>query len=173
MAATVQVQQGTGAGPTLANAEGGTKFSKDDAIIAGSPTPVNIPTSLGTNYSWKKSFALVVTAGGGSTNLSNRKIKWASSPTTGLHAYFHDQPTYAQATGGDFSDDATSNNKVPTTYTEITTSAQTWHAGSAAATNSTRNGDWVEVVFGVGSDYVGGAGSAVALPALNYLYDEA
>jgi hypothetical protein len=172
MAAVVQVQQGTGAGPTLANAEGGVKFTKDDAINSGT-TPINIPTSLGTNYSWKKSFALVVTSGGGSTSLSNRKILWGSSPTTGLHAYFHDQPTYAQAAGGDFTDDATSNNKVPTNYTEITTSAQTWHAGSAAATNSTRNGDWVETVFGCGSDYTGGAGSAIALPDLKYQYDEA
>lgn len=172
MAAVVQAQQGTSTGPTLANAEGGCKFTKDDAINSGT-TPVNIPSSTGTNYSWKKSFALVVTSGGGSTSLSNRKVKWATSPTTGLHAYFHDQPTYAQAAGGDFTDDVTSNNKVPTNYTEITTTAQTWHAGSSAATNSTRNGDYVEVVAGCGSDYAGGAGSAIALPNIQLQYDEA
>jgi hypothetical protein len=172
MAAVVQAQQGTSTGPTLASAEGGVKFTKDDAINSGT-TPVNIPSATGTNYSWKKSFALVVTSGGGSTNLSNRKVKVASTPTTGLHLYFHDQPTYAQAGSGDFTDSVASNNAVPSTYTEITTTLQTWHAGSAAATNSTRNGDWVEVALGCGSDYAGGAGSAIALPNIQCQYDEA
>lgn len=172
MAATVQAQQATSTGPTLGNAEGGIKYTKDDAVSSGT-TPVDIPSATGTKYSFKHTLALVVTAGGGSTSLSNRKIKVASTPTTGLHLYFKDQATYDQADSSDFTDDATSDNKVPTGYTEITTTATAWDSSSAAATNSTKNGHYVETVLGVGSDYAGGAGSAIALPNIQLQYDEA
>src|SRR5690348_6225523 len=107
MAATVQATHYNGAGPTANNVDngsGGTApvFGLDDSIQ--STAKITIPNATGTNYSWYKALALLVTAGGGSTSISNRKVKWASTPTTGLYGFFKAVGTdaggaYAQASG--------------------------------------------------------------------------
>lgn len=173
MAATVNARIFTGASEgTGADAETGIKFNKEDTQTG--TTAISKPSSTGTNYSWKKSLGLRVTAGGGSTSLSNRKIRWASAPSTGLTGFFKDGgATYAQATGSDFTDDTTGNATAPSTYTALSTTMQTWDATSEAATDSDRNGNFVLVVLGVGSNYAGGAGSAISLPNLELQYDEA
>lgn len=171
MAATVQAQISTGSGPTVGSAEGGVTFGRDDSVT--STTPIPKPTSTGTAYSYYKTLHLQVTGGGGSTSISDRQIKWGSSPSTGLYGFFKDGGTsYTQATGNLASDSGTQG-ATPATWTALTTSPQTWHAGSVAATNSTRNGDYVLTGVGIGDNYAGGAGSAIALPDLVLSYTEA
>ena len=174
MAATVIIYISTGAGPTNADAEAtGIKFNREDTPTGTAPIPK--PTAAGTNYSWYKTLYLNVTAGGGTTSLSNRKIRFATSPSTGLTGFFKDGgDTYAQATSGNKpSDNGTTNDATPSTYTALTTSFQNYDTASEAATNSTRNGNYVLAVSGVSNNYAGGAGSAIALPNLELQYDEA
>lgn len=174
MAAVVKVYIATGAGPTTADAEAtGIKFNREDTAVGTTPIPK--PTAAGTNYSWYKSLFLYVESGGGSTSLSNRKIRFATAPTTGLTADFKDGgATYTQATSGNKpADDGTTDGAVPATYTSLTTTFQNYDTASVAATNTTRNGNYVLVVGGVSNNYAGGAGSAVALPNIELQYDEA
>jgi hypothetical protein len=116
---------------------------------------------------------LQVTSGGGSTSISDRQIKFGSSPATGLYGFFKDGGTsYSQATAVLAADSGTQG-ATPATWTALSTSPQTWHAGSVAATNSTRNGDYVLVGVGLGDNYASGAGSANAVPDLVLSYTEA
>lgn len=170
MAATVQARiftEGSGA-----NAETGIVFNREDS--QSGTTPVPKPTATGTNYSWYKNLALYVTAGGGSTSLSNRKARITASPAAGLLLCFKDGgATYVQATGSNKPADNTSaNGAVPTGWTQLTTTFQTWDATSVAATNNARNGNFVQVLLGVDATYAGGAGSNIALPTLELQYDE-
>lgn len=174
MAATVQARIFTGASEgTGANAETGIKFNREDTQTGTTPIPK--PTATGTNYSWKKILGIYVTAGGGSTTISNRKIRRASAPSAGLTLHFKpDVVTYAQATSGNMpADNTTTDDATPSGYTAMTTTFQDYDTASEAATNSDRNGDFVEVVAGVSNLYTGGAGSAIALPNIELQYDEA
>lgn len=173
MAATVQAQISTGATPTVTNAETGIAFGLADAQDA-SASPILKPVGTGTNYSYYKTLHLQVTAGGGSTSISDRKIRFASAPAAGLYGFFKDGgTTYAQATAGNKPADTTAaNGAVPSGWTALSTAFQTWHAGAVAATNGQRNGNYVQVLVGVGGDYAGGAGAAIALPNLELQYLE-
>lgn len=174
MAAAVKVYIATGAGPTNADAEAtGIKFNREDTAVGTTPIPK--PTAAGTNYSWYKSLFLQVESGGGSTSLSNRKIRFATAPSTGLTGFFKDGgATYAQATTGNKpADNGTTNDATPATWTALSTTFQNWDVATVAATNATRNGNYVLVDAGVSNNYAGGAGSAIALPNLEVQYDEA
>lgn len=171
MAATVQAQINTGSGPTTGSAEGGITFGRDDNVTSTAPIPK--PTATGTNYSWAKTLMLMVTAGGGSTSISDRQVKFGSSPNTGVYGFFKDGSTsYSQAAAVLAADSGTQG-ATPATWTALTTSPQTWHAGSVAATNSTRNGNYLLVGLGIGDNYAGGASSAAAVPDLILSYTEA
>jgi len=172
MAATVQAQYFGGAStePAGANAEGGTKWNKEDTLTG--TTPIPIPTAAGTNYSWYKMLALAVTATA-STNISNRRVALASSATTGLFLFFKGSSTYTQASSGNKPTDSGSNGAVPSTYTQVSTSNQVWDSASVSAGSTGRNGNFCYLVFGVDNTYTGGAGSAIAMPTLNLVYDEA
>jgi hypothetical protein len=172
MPATVQAQISTGATPTVSNAETGIGFGLADAQDA-SANRILKPAGTGTNYSYYKTLHLQVTAGGGSTSISDRKIRWATAPTTGLYGFFKDGGnSYTQASGSNKPADTTaSNGAVPSGYTALSTSFQTWDAQSAAATNGQRNGNYVVVVVGVGGDYADGAGT-ITLPDLELQYLE-
>lgn len=175
MAATIQAKISTSSGPTNANAETGITFSKDDA--ATGTTPVQIPTSTGTNYSYYKFLYLDVTSGA-STSMSNRRVYLSGSPTTGLHLYFKAAASYTQPTGGNTgpADSTSTNNDTPATFTEVTATtlggAHVWDSGSDSVSSTGRSGDYLQLVFGVGSNYSGGAGSATALPDIKMAYDE-
>ena len=174
MAASTKINISTGAGPTNADAEAtGIKFNREDT--ATGTTAVPKPTAAGTNYSFYKTLYLNVESGGGSTSISNRAIRYASSPSAGLTVFFKDGgDTYTQATSGNRpADNGTTNDATPATYTAMTTSFQNYDTASEAATNSTRNGNYVIVAAGVSNNYVGGAGSAIALPNIELRYDEA
>lgn len=174
MAATVQANYYSGASEgTGATAETGIKYNKEDTQTG--TTPVTKPNIASTAYSWLKSLALRVTAGGGSTSISNRKIRIATALAAGLTLFFKDGgATYAQSTSGNApADNGTTNDATPATFTAMTTTFQSWDAASAAAVNSARNGNLVLTAAGVSNLYVGGAGNAITLPNIEMQYDEA
>ena len=173
MAAVTKINISTGAGPTNADAEAtGIKFNREDSVSGTTAIPK--PTATGTNYSWYKTLYLNVESGGGSTNILNRKIRMASAPSAGLTLFWKDgADTYTQATSGNKpTDNGTTDDATPSGYTAMTTSFATTDATSEAATNSTRNGNYVNVVCGVSNLYAGGAGSSIALPNIEVQYDE-
>src|SRR5262245_43367289 len=93
---------GAASEPAGANAETGIKYSRDDNQNTGG-TPIPIPTAGGpgaTNYSWQKNLALeVVTAAAPATTITNRTIRVATAPTTGLQLHWK-IGAYAQPAAG-------------------------------------------------------------------------
>ena len=61
----------------------------------------------------------------------------------------------------------------PAGFTRATTSLQVYDNTSTSTGSTGRNGTYCETVFGVDFSYAGGAGSAVSLPDLRLVYDEA
>lgn len=174
MAATIQVRIGTGASVSYADASGGMGFNQEDSL-AGTSTPVQVPTSANTtNYSYIKSFVLYVT-GTASTNISNRRVAWASNPPTGLYAFWKDvaQASYAQAASGNQPAPGGSNGAVPSGYTLLSTTPALWDNTSTSTGTTGAKGDLCVLVAGVGNNYTGGAGSATSMQTVNFLYDEA
>lgn len=171
-AATVQGQLGTGATVSWANAEGGIVFNLNDTI--NGTTPIAIPTSTGTNFSWIKNLVLYVTATG-TTNMSNRNIYMASSPSTGLQLFWKAVAvaSYAQAASGNRPASSGSNGATPSGYTLMTTSPVQYDNTSISTGSTGPNGSMAVCVIGCDNTYVGGAGSAVSLPSIKLQYDEA
>jgi hypothetical protein len=170
-AATVRASIATGAGPTLATAESGYKYNREDT--ATGTTAIPIPTATGTNYSWLKWLALEVT-GAGTTNITNRRIQLSATETSGLGIFFQGNATYAQAASGNLPTASGSNGPAtPAGFTRATTTAQVYDNGSVATSGTGRNGQYCETTLGVDAAYAGGAGSAIALPDVRLIYDEA
>lgn len=176
MAATVQAQLANGATPTLANAETGIRYGRDDNQTSTATIP--IPTATGTKYSYLKYLALVVTATS-TTSITNRRISWATSPATGLFGFFQNQATYTQNNGtqgtaaGNYPADAGTNGATPSGYTLMSTTPQLWDNTSVATSSAARNGNYVQTVVGVDFTYAGGGNSATSLPSLTLTFDEA
>lgn len=179
MAATVRAFAATGAGPTntLIDSVGGTAliFGTDDAVQ--SAAAVNIPTAAGTIYSWLKNLMLATTdtvASG--TTISNRKISMAGAPTAGFTLHWKaNTGAYAQASGANMpAANGTTNDAVPATYTQMTTTPAVYDATGVAggSVNPTKNGAYCLVVLGVSNLYTGGANANAALPNLVFTYDE-
>ena len=171
-AATVQGQIGTGASVSWASAEGGITFNLADSATA--TTPISIPTATGTNFSWIKNLVLSVT-GAGTTTMSNRNIYMSTSPSTGLALFWKAVAvaSYAQAASGNRPTASGSNGATPSGYTVMTTSAVQYDNTSVATSGTGPNGSMAVCVIGVDNTYVGGAGSAIALPSIKLQYDEA
>lgn len=180
-AATCQAQIGTGASVSWASAEGGIKFSREDSAVG--TTPVPIPTATGTNFSWLKHLVLAVT-GAGTTNITNRRISMSGATSTGLYLYWiiNAVASYAQASGTNMPAASGSDNAVPArtgaypssgTFTLMTTSPVQYDNASVATSGTGPNGTMCIVVLGVDHGFVGGPGSATALPSLTITYDEA
>jgi hypothetical protein len=171
-AATVQGQLGTGASVSWANAEGGVTFNLNDTISG--TTPIAVPTSTGTVFSWIKNFVLAVTVTG-TTNITNRTIKMSTSPTTGLALFWKAVAvaSYVQAASGNRPASSGSNGATPAGYTAMTTSAVQYDNTSVATSSTGPNGSMATCVMGVDNSYTGGAGSAVSLPSIILSYDEA
>lgn len=172
MGATTQGQAGTGASVSWANAEGGVTFNLADNIT--STTPMAVPTATGTVFSWIKNLAIAVT-GTASTNITNRNIYMSTSTSTGLQLFWKDvaQASYVQAASGNRPSSSGSNGATPAGYTLMTTTAAQWDNTSVSTGSTGPNGDMVVCVLGVDHLYVGGAGSAIALPNILLRYDEA
>lgn len=171
-AATVQAQLGTGSSVSWANAEGGIVFNLNDTISG--TTPIAIPTSTGTNFSWIKNLVLYVT-GTGTTTMSNRNIYMGSSPATGIQLFWKAVAvaSYVQAASGNRPASSGSNGATPAGYTLMTTSAVQYDNTSVSTGSTGPNGSMTVCVIGVDNTYTGGAGSAVSLPSIKMQYDEA
>lgn len=186
MAATVRASIGTGSGPTLATAETGIKYNRDDTVT-GTTAPIPIPNATGTNFSAQKHLALEVT-GTGTTNITNRNIYKAGAESQGLKLWFENEPTYHQSNvtigsaNGNIPSASGSNAGTPTTsdgaMTAMTTSAQLWDNTSVATSSAARNGNFVSTVLGVDTTALvsaggPGPGTAITLPNILLQYDEA
>lgn len=172
-AATVQAQLGTGSSVSYANAEGGITFNLADSAT-DTTTPISIPTSTGTVFSWIKNLVLAVT-GTGTTAITNRRVNQSGSTSTGLALFWKDVATasYAQAASGNRPTSSGSNGATPSGYTAMTTSPAQWDNTSHVTSGSGANGDLCVVVLGVDNTYSGGPGSAISLPSIVLTYDEA
>lgn len=183
MAATVRADYygGSAGEPAGVSAETGIVYSLSDAQAPASGTaPISKPAGAGTAFSYIMLLALNVTASA-ATSLFNRTIAFGSVVTSGSTVFFADQPTYRQPSGGnhpapDGSDGpatpSPAGGGAPGSYAEITTTPQGWDASSVSAGVTGRNGDFVELVFGVDSTYAGGSGRET-LPDHSLAYDEA
>lgn len=172
-ACTCQGQAGTGASVSWANAEGNVSFNLADSITS-TTTPIAIPTTTGTNFSWIKNLVISVTVTG-TTNLTNRTIKMSTTTATGLAMWYKAVAvaSYAQAASGNRPAASGSNGATPAGYTSMTTSAVQYDNTSVASSGSGPNGSMAVCVIGVDNTFVGGAGSATALPSILMSYDEA
>lgn len=182
MAATVRVAYfgGSAGEPAGANAESGIVFSESDAQApAAGTSPVSIPQATGTAYSWIMQLALEVTATD-STTLTAMDIRRASAPTSGLEVFYGVQPTYRQPAGSNAPPDSGSAGPAtptptgagaPGSYVATSTSFVQYDAGGDSASTLGRKGDFTELVAAVDNSYAGGGGQ-VALPNLEYQYDE-
>jgi hypothetical protein len=170
--ATTQGQIGTGGTASYANVEAGCKFNLADS--ATSTTPISIPTSTGTVFSWIKNLVLAVTATG-TTNITNRRISQGSAPATGLQLFWKDVAvaSYSQSASGNRPTASGSNGATPSGYTLMTTTPAQWDNTSVATSGTGPNGDLVVCVLGVDNTFVGGPGNATALPNIVITYDEA
>lgn len=173
MGATFQAQAGTGASVSWASAESGVKWNLADSI-SNTTTPIAIPTSTGTVFSWIKNFVLSVT-GTGSTHVTNRRVYMSGSPATGLALFWQAVAvgSYAQAASGNRPTASGSNGATPSGYTAMTTSAVQYDNTSVSTGSTGPNGDMVVCVLGVDDTYTGGPGNNQTVPSIIIEYDEA
>jgi hypothetical protein len=184
MAAVVQIRAFDGAGPTSHDVTSGTgsvSFSRADAYN-DTASPITIPAASNRRFSYLRYLAPYVNSGGGSTSLSNLRLKLASGAAAGLtvHTFTGGQSTYTQNNGtqgtsaGNYpADDAVTTGAAPTNYTALSTSDYTYDATGGAATNGAKVGKYTQCVAAVdGTNYAGGGGATTALPNLTYTYDE-
>ncbi|MGI8404594.1 MAG: hypothetical protein ACR2OE_07495 [Thermomicrobiales bacterium] len=170
-AAIVRASYASGVGPTLANAETGAKYNLEETL-AGSTTPVSVPTATGTNFSWSKTFRLEVTTLDAATSLTNLRHNISAAPATGMKLWFrNDATTYARSTAVAAASSGT-NDSTPAGYTAAPTTATVYDAGSFPASSVGGKGSYLSLTLGVSNLYAGGGGSAIALPSLLLIYDE-
>lgn len=176
--ATIRIYEFTGAGPTATNvdSEDGTDmvFGRADAVDASSGR-IPAPTATGTNYSWHKTIGLYcVSDGAGGTEILNKEFSIDGAPTTGLYMFYKNvADTYTQASSGNLIADSTaSNGAVPSGYAACPTSATGYDSAADAAADTTKMGDYLQLVVGIGSNYAGGASNGVTLSDLVFAYDE-
>lgn len=170
-AATCQAQAATGSGPSYGSAEGGCTFNLADSLT--STTPIAIPTSTGTNFSWLKNFVLAVTVAG-TTTISNRRVSMSTTASTGLALWWEAVAvaSYAQAASGNRPASSGSNGATPSGFTSTTTSTQVYDSSSVSSGSTGPNGKLCVMVAAVDNTYTGGPGSAIALPNILITYDE-
>ncbi len=178
MGATVLAYIANGATPTLTDVETGATWGRDDNIT--STTPIPIPTSAGTHFSWVKWLFLDVTVTA-TTTISNRRIAWSAAATTGLFGWFEGQATYTANNGtqgtaaGDYPADAVANGATPGgpgSFTLMAASNQVYDASSGSAGSTGKNGLYCMTVVAVDDTYTGGAGASTSLPNILMTYDE-
>jgi hypothetical protein len=152
--------------PAGVTAETGVTLNRSDT--QSGTTPIPIPTTTGSNYSWVQQLALEVTsAASPSTTLSNATVKLSGSLATGLALFFKGNASYLNQTGGTQgpADVGTENSgapSTPATYTVTTTTAQQWDA-MGTTNNGGSNGrksNFLDLVLGVASTYAGSPGSS-------------
>lgn len=174
MAAVANAEYFNGASVTAnANIEStALRFNKSDDLST-TTTPVSVPTSAGTNYSFVKWLGMYVTTAA-ATTLTNMSIALIAALNTGfgLFGLGVASGSYVQAgTGGAvMTDNATTDVTASGTPPNITGSASTRLSttpfvydatgGSANVTNQLV-GKLCAVVLGVGNSYAGGGGAVL------------
>ncbi len=182
MAATCQLQLAYGAAPgTLADAEGGWLYSRDDTpngLLAPTAAPIPLPAATGQRYSALRTLALVVTATA-ATTISNRRLQLGAALPTGLYLYFQGRATYTpntltpgQAPGQFPANVVGSTGVTPGGYTLASTAAAYYDQTSVSAGALGVNGAYCVTTLGVDSTYTGGADATTALVSVLILYDE-
>ena len=171
-AATVRASYASGAGPTLATAETGWKYNREETL-AGTTAPIPKPNATGTAFSWPKVARLEVTTLDAATSISNLRHRIQSAPSTGLKLWYRDDATTYTRSTAIASADSGTDDSTPAGYTTCPTSDTVYDSGSYAASSTGGKGDYLSFALGVSNLYVGGAGSAIALPNLVLTYDEA
>jgi hypothetical protein len=185
MASVTKVYAFNGSGPTVTSVDsvdsGSFKFGRDDSVTSTSPLP--IPTTTGTHFSYLKYLGLYTVSSGGATSISNRKVSLASALATGLAVWWYATAAYVQnagATGttvGDYPADSGSSGATPAspgafTYAALTTTPAAYDSSTVLTANTALNGKYVVFVLAVADTYAGGGGPAT-LPNVIYTYDEA
>jgi len=159
-----------------AAASGGLVFNRD-TTATGTSAPIPVPEATGTNYSFTKNLGIEVTAGD-TNEISNRRIhRHTVSLPTGIIMFYkvmdnEDADYFAPAAPA--SDNGSTNDAVPATWTAVPTSATQYDNTTETATQDATmsNGDWVQVAVGVGNNYAGGAGTPDT-PTIRLTWDEA
>ena len=180
MAATVQVSIYSCSATTPAGSSGETTGMCFNRLDSRSLTsgPIPIPTGgVGTNYSWPKYLALEVTATG-ETSIENRQVARSAAAAAGLIIYWGTSSAYVQPSSGIGTDSVAADDVDPDAATTDWTALTTSYAAFSTYSSDTaagRNGDYVKLGLGVSSTgtYLGGPGSAIALPDILIQYDEA
>lgn len=170
MAATYQVDAATGSGPTMAAFPSNGRFHRADShpTVDGSTTFIPVPTS-GTNYSYRKSFKLNVTATPVGTVSNLRFFSDGSSWGTGITCYAKAKATYTQGSSSDNTALFDGTAVDVTTYTS--SSPLTINAGTVLSNPSTGYGTQDYLVLQVGGDSTVVAGVSAAR-TLSYRTDE-
>lgn len=171
MSAVVRASYASTATPTYASAEGGAKYNREESL-AGATTPIPKPNSAGSNYSYAKPFRLEVTTSD-TTTLSNLRHRIASAPAAGLKLWFIDDGATFVRGNVALTDNGTTDDAAPAGATVAPTSDTVYDATGASASSTGPKGDFIRYILGVSNLYLGGAGSAIALPNLILTYDEA
>jgi hypothetical protein len=171
MAATMRATYWSGAGPSATTAEGGFKFNREETVAGTTPIPK--PNATGTNYSYNKPISLEVTGADAGTSTSNRRIHRSSAPAAGITMWMRDDAdTYQRGNAVAAADNGTTNDATPSGYSAMPSSATVYDAASDSNAATGRSGDYVSVAVGISNLYLGGAGSAVAVPNIVLTYDE-
>ncbi len=167
-AVRASIQTGAAATPTIASAETGIKWNREDT--QNGTTPIPIPPAAGTEYSFAKWLFLEVTTTS-TTAISNRRVQLAAAPAAGLTQSFVATDTYAQETAAIAA--AGTNDAVPTGFTAFGTTAVVYDNTSVGTGTLGRNGLFARTLLGVSALFTGGAGNATAMPDLRLVFDEA
>lgn len=172
-AAVAQAQGATGVTATWVNAETGISFNLADNLT-DTTTPVAIPTATGTTFSWIKNLVLAVTTAG-TTTISNRRINMSGATATGLQLFWQAVAvaSYAQAASGNRPASTGVNGSTPAGYTLMTTTPVVYDAAAVVSSSTGPNGKMAVTCIGVDFGFLGGPGSATALPSITLTYDEA
>lgn len=172
-AATCQTRLGTGASVTWADAESaGVKLNRYDS--ATDVTPIPIPATTGTKYSWIKNFVLYVTVTG-TTSISNRRVSQSAATPTGVQLFWKTVAvaSYVQAASGNMPADDAADGHTPSGYTLMSTTPAQYDNASVSTGSTGPNGAMAVCCLGVSSTYTGGPDSAAVLPSFVITYDEA
>ncbi len=170
MPATLRLSYASGVGPTLATAETGIKYNREETL-AGTTAPIPRPIAAGTAYSWPKVVALEVTATA-ATTISNRKLHISAAEAAGLEIFYRDDGAVYTRSTANADADAGTDGATPTGYTSAPTAATVYDTASTSAGSLIRIGDYISLALAVSNTYAGGAGTAIALPDVIFTYDE-
>lgn len=171
---TVVIDLLTGAVPTVTPVTTVTLNREDTALGA---TPIPVPTSTGTNFSWVKSFQIEITATDGLTMTNVLFGKVTAEAITGQKLWVNTaNAAYTQAVG---SPTSTGDNNVtgPTLNGDVAVAVELINApptpyATGPFTTTAKHGNIVELVAGYDTT-TAASGGAVQTPTVRWRWTEA